>query len=266
MASNKPETRTSIAVNRWSRHARSRRATPASAQEDWSLTGGWPLLKLWDDLRFCTLPLEARYVYVGLIDHADDYGNVSGEATFIKKKFLATDAWDLAAIDGIIDKVELVGLAQKYDGDDGARYLHLEMAPQSKSPKKVSCPLHPSQEERVWKGVVKTSRPTEVAPDLREPFDTFIAMIAENNRSGKITDSRIKSLEAELLSVVGEYTVPATIFGIREAIKRGAASINYVKACARSYAQQHANDSRLPAQEDVRDRSLTELRRGVARR
>jgi hypothetical protein len=226
------------------------------------------LLKLWDDLRFCTLPLEARYVYVGLVDSADDYGNVNGEATFIKKAFLATDAWDLDAIDKLIDKMELVGLAQKYDGSDGVHYLHLTMAPQSKSPKKVNCPLAPGQEERVWNGKPRApgSPEMEVPKELRTQFDLFINMVAENNRSGKITDSRIKSIENDLLLVMCEYGAPATSFGISEAIKRGAAAINYVKACARNRAQQFRNDSREHHSEDVRDRSLTELRRGTARR
>ena len=74
------------------------------------------------------------------------------------------------------------------------------------------------------------------APNLEKLVAAYLAILAEDNTSGKITAGRVRSVRAQLAALRDEIgNDDAFAYGLGEATARGAANANYVKKAAQNF-------------------------------
>jgi uncharacterized protein YdaU (DUF1376 family) len=64
---------------------------------------------------------------------------------------------------------------------------------------------------------------------------SFVALLAGENKSGKILETRIASERRKLAELVAKHGEEAVLHGLREALRCGAGNVGYVRSCAVSY-------------------------------
>jgi hypothetical protein len=77
-------------------------------------------------------------------------------------------------------------------------------------------------------------------PSFGEPVEsevhTLIAEMASRNSTATITESRIASERRAIEQLLVETSQDAVVYGIREALRRGAPDLRYVAKCAKGYS------------------------------
>jgi hypothetical protein len=82
--------------------------------------------------------------------------------------------------------------------------------------------------------------------DALEPdVVTFLALVAAENKSGKIAETREATLRRELFEWLDSVGRDRFAYGLREAIKHGKAGVGYAKKCGLSYSPADDFDARF---------------------
>jgi 5-methylcytosine-specific restriction endonuclease McrA len=78
--------------------------------------------EFWTDATMVALPFEARLLYIGMWNFADDYGYLADEPERLALQILPADSVD---VEGLIDLLVVAERLARYEADDGSRYLHI---------------------------------------------------------------------------------------------------------------------------------------------
>ncbi len=78
--------------------------------------------EFWTDATMVALPFEARLLYIGMWNFADDYGYLADEPDRLALQILPADDVD---IETMIDLLVVAERLARYEAEDGTRYLHI---------------------------------------------------------------------------------------------------------------------------------------------
>lgn len=79
--------------------------------------------EFWTDEILVQLPYEARLLFIGLWNFADDYGAIPDSPERIRLQVMPAD--HDADVDGFVDLLVVVGLLDRYRNPDGLQYLQI---------------------------------------------------------------------------------------------------------------------------------------------
>jgi hypothetical protein len=74
----------------------------------------------------------------------------------------------------------------------------------------------------------------------------FLAVVAAENKTGKITPGRSRTLRRDLAVLRDRCSPDAFVYGLRQSISRGAGNVNYVATCAKSFEKRTAGGDAAP--------------------
>jgi hypothetical protein len=220
---------------------------------------------MFSDPRFNALPGDsAKIFWVGVFANCDDHGRILWQHRSLAGLIFPVDEdKTIADIRGMMKSLEEVGLVHSY-ASENLTFAHLpgwknHQAPShpaaSKLPNPPCCekdrtaPVTPREtpekssrktHEEIVKdsllgwvglGLIRGGEENASLPDVL----AFVALVAEENKTGRIADSRVSGIVALLGDILAEAKdFNAFRSGLREATAKGKPNVNYVRACVRS--------------------------------
>lgn len=126
---------------------------------------------IWDDPDIGTLPLQARFLFIGCISLADDAGNILADPRYLKKCVFGYDDVSTEQVAGWLDQITALRAATVYTVE-GQSYLHLNnwtryQKLDARYAPKLTCPPFPD------------------APPTNAPEDT--APVDDTEKCGTVT-------------------------------------------------------------------------------
>lgn len=177
---------------------------------------------LWEDQKLANCPWQARFVFIGLISHADDAGRLGGHPGILQSRiFHSTDGIKVDDMASWLDSLDNAGLIVRYE-TDGEQYIWLpgfHKHQQIQYPQQSSLPSPPMDDVKIHSGLIDSSMNPLIQEKRREekrrgdksptPFNILVAY--ENHRGYRFPRKKRmppgKELAASKTLIENNYTI-----------------------------------------------------------